>query len=285
MPPTTSIQTDQYFVHYQGQVQGPFGVDFIEAMVMSGVYPSSVIVERVETSERLPFSNLVAAADSRPPSQKNPRSKKTKPETAVAWIAGVFGVCLVLWMISLVTSSKKPPPSRFGASDELNKPSSPNPQTESGRPSSVRTNYSPSASKDTYAPRRTSTGTSLPDPFWPTSRSNLPTDDNKIYRDASGRSYRVSNADYNRLLGMSSALIPKSALIDRNKKDRQALSSQLENERITLDQTSEYVVDSFNRKISRLNAMNVPLQILVDEYNLDVETFNTELERVGTPIN
>ena len=145
MPPTSSIQRDQYFVHHEGLVQGPFDVEFIEAMVMSGVYPSSVIVERAETSERLPFSNLVATADSRTPSQKNPRSKKNKPETAVAWIVGVFGVCVVLWMINLVTSSKKPTASRFGASSTST-------QAESGRPSSAGTNYSPSASGDTYAP-------------------------------------------------------------------------------------------------------------------------------------
>ena len=66
MPPKTSQQPDRYLVHHQGHVQGPFGVDFIEAMVMSGVYPSSVIVQIDGTSEQLPFSNLVAAVDSRP---------------------------------------------------------------------------------------------------------------------------------------------------------------------------------------------------------------------------
>jgi hypothetical protein len=106
-----------------------------------------------------------------------------------------------------------------------------------------------------------------------------------IYRDESGRSYRVSNADYNRLLGMRTALGPKSAQIDRKKQERQALSSQLDIERTTLDQTSQYAVDSFNLKINRLNAMNGPLQIMVADFNRDVDAFNSELERVGTPIN
>jgi hypothetical protein len=106
-----------------------------------------------------------------------------------------------------------------------------------------------------------------------------------VYRDESGRSYRVSNADYNRLVGMRAALTPKSAMIDRSKKERQALSSQLEIDRSTLDQTSQYAVDTFNRKINRLNAMNGPLQALVDDFNRDVDAFNAELERVGTPIN
>jgi hypothetical protein len=110
----------------------------------------------------------------------------------------------------------------------------------------------------------------------------MPADDSKIYRDASGRSYRVSSADYNRLVVMKSALTPKSDRIDRYKQERQALSSQLESDRITLDQTSQYAVDSFNSKINRLNAMNGPLQNLVDDFNRDVDAFNAELARVGT---
>lgn len=188
---------------------------------MSGVYPSSVIVQKNDTSERLPFSNLIATADSRISSPKKPMLKKTKPETIFAWIVSLFGVCVVLWIINLITSSKKPATSRVGATTAWNKPSSPNTQTESDRPSSVATNYSPSASKSTNAPRLTTAP--LPDSFNSTSRSNLPADDSQIYRDASGRSYRVSTTDYNRLLRMSSALIPKTTQIDRYKKERQAL--------------------------------------------------------------
>lgn len=301
MPPPLPIRHDQYLVHHQGQIQGPFDVDFIEAMVMSGVYPAAVIVERVETSERLPFSNLVAATNPRvlppalppqfdsqrhasgatlpDPAPKKQRSKKSKPETAVAWIAGVFGVCMVLWMINLVTSSKKPTTSRDGGSAEWNNINSTSSQPESSGPSSTGTNYSPSSSKTTYRPNVTPDPPPLP--TYSLSQREQPTDDSKIYRDASGRSYRVSNADYNRLLGMKSALIPKNALIDRSEKERQALSSQLEIDRVTLDRRNEYAVDSFNRKINRLNAMNEPLQDLVDDYNRDV---NAKLERVGTPI-
>lgn len=307
MPPRTK-QPTQYLVHHQGQVQGPFDVDFIEAMVMSGVYPSSVLVQKDEASERLPFSNLVVAADSRPPSHKNPKTKKTKPETVAAWVVGAFGVCFVLWALNLVTSSKKPTTSRFDDSAQRNITNSPDTQPEIGKPSSIGRNYSPSASKPSQAPMRVpspmrdpdystqevvqpnrsverSVPTTAPARASSTPPSYPPADDSMIYRDESGRSYRVSNADYNRLLGMRSALTPKSAQIDHKKQERQALSNQLDIERTTLDPTSQYAVDSFNLKINRLNAMNGPLQIMVADFNRDVDAFNTELERVGTPIN
>jgi hypothetical protein len=280
MTPTTSNQPDQYLVHHQGQIQGPFGVDFIEAMVISGVYPSSVVVERPNTSVRLPFSELMAVADFELPSRNSPQSKKTKPETVVAWIAGAFGVCVLLWIINLFTSSKKPESSSSNARTDWSNPRPAHNQVESGSPTSAGTNHSPSTSKSSYAPTRVS-----PTPQARASSkpgSYMPADDSKIYRDASGRSYRVSSADYNRLVVMKSALTPKSDRIDRYKQERQALSSQLESDRITLDQTSQYAVDSFNSKINRLNAMNGPLQNLVDDFNRDVDAFNAELARVGT---
>ena len=279
MPPSTSDQPERFLVHHQGQVLGPFSVDFIEAMVMSGAYPSAVIVERPATSERLPFSNLASAAGPRTPPQKNPQSHMAKSATVVAWIVGVFGVCVVLWIVNLVTTSKKPDSSRSSASADWSNPS----PTPSGSPTSAGTNDSSSPSKNALVPTRNLTTPPARTPYAPP--SYLPADDSMVYRDESGRSYRVSNADYNRLLGMRSALIPKSAMIDRSKKERQALSSQLEIDRINLDQTSQYAVDTFNRKINRLNAMNGPLQALVDDFNRDVDAFNAELERVGTPIN
>ena len=49
----STSKANQYLVHHQGEIQGPFEVDFIEAMIMSGVYPSSVIVENAVTSQKV----------------------------------------------------------------------------------------------------------------------------------------------------------------------------------------------------------------------------------------
>ena len=50
-------ETQEYLVRHQEQVLGPFGTDFVEAMIMSGVYPATVNVQKVGTTVWLPFSN------------------------------------------------------------------------------------------------------------------------------------------------------------------------------------------------------------------------------------
>lgn len=140
MPPSSPAQPDQFLVHHQGQVQGPFSVDFFKALVLSEVDPFSVIVESPSTLERL-------------------------------------------------------------------------------RPH-----------------------------------------------------------------GMRSALPPKNTRNDAKKPERQSLSSEPVIDRSALNQTSQYAVDSFNRKINRLSAMNGPMQVLVDEFIRKVDSFNAELDRAETAI-
>lgn len=280
MPTSQSIQTDQYLVHHQGQIQGPFGVDFIEAMIMSGVYPASVIVEISGTSVRIPFSDvrvrlkppLVGTSPSstakeitptgslaNPPSKK-PRSKKTKPETVVAQVVGVFAVLVVIWIIATVTSSKKPPKSSFSSTS------------------------SPASSSHSYSqPARTSTSPPRPSPIYPSSGATSPPADTMVYRDASGRTYRVSNSDYYRLSSMKSALLLKQSGMNVEEDRLKSLAKEVDRARATLDRYSQYSVDAFNRKVNQLNSMNSQVQSLVDDYNRDVDAFNRELERVGTP--
>ena len=111
----------------------------------------------------------------------------------------------------------------------------------------------------------------------------LPVDDSVLYRDAFGRTYRVPHADYNRLVAMKTALHPKKTVMDQREAEFKSEQRQVEAARNTLDRTNEYEVDAFNSKIRRLNASNDRLQTLVGDYNRDVDAFNAELARVGTP--
>jgi hypothetical protein len=54
--------------------------------------------------------------------------------------------------------------------------------------------------------------------------------------------------------------------------------------RTRLDRTSQYEIDEFNQKVRDVNAMSRRVQSLVNDYNRDVNSFNRELERVGTLI-
>ncbi len=83
---------------------------------------------------------------------------------------------------------------------------------------------------------------------------------------------------------MKSDLDVKSGRVTQRKNELDALERKLERDRIYLDRTNEYAVNSFNADVNRFNTMNDAAQSLIDDYNRDVNAFNAELERVGTLI-
>jgi hypothetical protein len=267
MSSSQSIQSEQYLVHHQGQIQGPFDVDFIEVMIMSGVYPASVIVEKSGTSVRVPFTDVRAQPKPPPvgtfttsPSKdltsngalanqpsKKPRSKKTKPETVAAQVVGVFAVLVVIWIIATVTYSKKPQKSSFSSTS------------------------SPASSSHSYTqPTRTSTSAPRSNPVYPSSGATSVPADTMVYRDASGRTYRVSNSDYYRLSSMKSALSIKQSRLNAEEGRLNSLAQEVERARATLDRYSQNSVDAYNRKVAQVNSLNSQVQSLVNDYNRDV---------------
>ena len=269
-PLQPSRQTPKFLVLHQGDTQGPFETEFIEAMVLAQVYPASVPVQKVGETDWVPFNSIGALAteahqaqirqNSCPPSRPNAGStkpKKTKPETVVAWVVGTFAVLVAFWIVGLVTSSK--PSTR------------PNWDTSQNEASTVPTPSSPS-SRSSYTPNTRPV-------------VSLPQESPQILRDASGRTYRVPNAAYHRLINLQSGLSLKKTSLDFEENRLRLLSAQIDTERTYLDQTSQYAVDAFNRKVNQVNALNSKVQSMVDDYNRNVDAFNTELERVGTPIN
>lgn len=65
LPTTKTVKAQQdssknlYLVHHVGQVQGPFELDFVEAMVMSGVYAPTVMIQKAGTSSLVAFSQVI----------------------------------------------------------------------------------------------------------------------------------------------------------------------------------------------------------------------------------
>ncbi len=243
---------------------------------MSGVFPSAFNVRQPESAEWLPLAQITASAHHQapPPLPQSAPSGAGAPKRSIkkedsvkqfAWIAGIVGGAFLLWLFSTAASSTR----------------------HSGSPISSERSSSPTPSRRDSSPLTT---TSLPQYQIPqTSYSPLPTktapiDDSVLYRDSTGRTYRVPHADYNRLVAMKSALTPKKTLMDLSEVEYDSMKRQVESARITLDRTSEYEVNAFNSKIGRLNALNDSLQARVRDFNRDVGAFNTELERVGTPI-
>jgi hypothetical protein len=277
----STSKANQYLVHHQGEIQGPFEVDFIEAMIMSGVYPSSVIVENAVTSQKSHFSSILEAqqrtlppaAHARPTPQREssqrPRGKArakngSEAMTAFYVIAAIVGCVVICWIVTIVspTSSKKTTTAKASTSSSSNRTYTPNQPT--------------APSKPTPKPRKRTT--------YKTPRATLPPVDTRVYRDAHGNTYRVSNSDYLRLSSMKTALTMKGNRVESAKIRLSSLASEVDRDRRTLDRTSQYQVDAFNRKVGRVNAMNDSVQSLVNDYNRDVNSFNRELERVGTLI-
>jgi hypothetical protein len=307
----TDNKSHQYLVHHNGQIQGPFSVDFISAMVMAGVYPLSVVVQKHGTSKQIPFATVAPVATRIPVSEipTNPDSRRqtldlpysappkkqptklTKTESKVAWGFGIFIVIIIIFaandISSLSISPKTSPPVNGNLTQSNPDKASATTQAEKRESALFETSYTPSASTSNYKPAllKIPDSTNLPTPSFSKASSPKIPDDTKIYRDGSGRTYRVSNSDYSRLLTKQSALGVKQANLNAEEARLKALASDVDQTRRRLDRTSQYSVDAFNSKVSRVNTMNSQVQFMVDDYNRDVEAFNADLESVGTPIN
>lgn len=131
------------------------------------------------------------------------------------------------------------------------------------------------------------------------SSRSLKKTDSMEYRDSKGRVFRVSNSDYYRLVAMRTALDAKLDTLDAAKNELD--EHQSETERISdtitrgqrlLDNASRLAVNAFNLKVDAFNRRIADEKKMVSRYNLrvtevnrDVDGFNAELVRVGTPIS
>jgi peptidoglycan hydrolase CwlO-like protein len=108
--------------------------------------------------------------------------------------------------------------------------------------------------------------------------------DSTLYKDAQGRTYRVPNSAYQRLLLKKAEIDTQQRRLTLAKSEVESLGAEIERLRRTIDQTSQYEIDAFNSKVERFNSKSDQLQIQIDSFNDAVDSFNAELERVGTPI-
>jgi hypothetical protein len=345
----------EYLVYHEGQIQGPFELAFIEAMVMSGTYKPSVIIQMAGTTSQVSFAQVTqskvvpplchtnstryslapnpgplkytpdylrAAHECRFPEYLSDKPEKPLSiEALIAWIISI-PICLwLLWVFGHVAFNQPLERSRITentstASTWNNKVSQqslpqlvktdipepvhtpPAPVPEPGRLPGMKAIYtSPAPVRITQTP----TSYNQPQPlklpavvlsssYTPIQQPRLskpspsPEESTQIYRDSSGRVYRVSNSDYTRLLRMKLVLDAKNQTIDREQKELSSLSTEIDRSRRYLDRRSQYSVNSFNQKVNSLNAKNNALQGTVDAYNIEVNIFNKELERVGTLI-
>lgn len=272
MPTSPHHNPDQFLVHHQGRIEGPFDVDFIEAMIMAGVYPDSVILEQTATSLKAPLAQFRPdRKNPKPPkgspTNSNPRKtgsgrKKTTPAIVMAQVLAGVAILVAIFGTVIVATSKKPQ-----NPDYYSSPVTP----------STRTTTTPS----TWP----ATKTTQPTYSTPSPRIPSPLAETMVYRDASGRTYRVSTSDYNRLSILRAALSEKENLLNMEQKSLDSMHTELQRAQTTLDRYSQTSIDAYNRMVNQVNSFSASVQSLIDDYNRDVDYFNAELERVGRPIN
>ncbi len=266
----------KYWVHQKGETLGPFEQQFIEAMFMAQVYSPSVLVCKVKTKEWVSFSNIINVTPlssahgqsvANPSPSRPAKTQKIKPpkntfNIILPWALGVFVILFVLKLYTLAQSSK---PAAKPQTYKEKIQAAESTTSSVHRPSSLPSGSLRKVNESVIIPRSQEKG--------------------QVLRDASGRTYRVPDAAYYRLVSLQSALDIKKLRLETEKRDYESMASSLERERRYLDTTSEYSVEAFNRRVNKLNETNEDLQNLVNDYNRDVKAFNYELERVGTLIN
>lgn len=243
---STDTAEARYYVTHDGQVRGPFDLDLIEAMVLSGNFSPDVPVCKVGTKEWLPLPPSVQtllpllALTGEQPSESS-RSGGWKSGLVVA---GVIVIPLVVG--ALISNQSKSGPQQKSEQPALTYKSSPTPPP-------ITPTYTPPAKS--------------------------------IYRDPAGTTYSIPQWADQMLAAKKAALNAQEASVNSLKSQVKALGNQIETERTYLDQTNQYAIDEFNRGVDRYNTLNQQLKDGIDTFNASVNDYNAELARVGTPIN
>ena len=292
MSHSPTLHTDHYIVHHRGKTEGPFTADFIEAMIMSGVYPPSVIVESSVTSKKTKFEDISAAQQACPSpesttatGQREPSANSmqqgatnSSPMKIFYVVIVVIGIASIAWIFSINNTSVSSNKSKSVKSSITPIKTTYTPKKKTSTLHSSKSNTSRSRySKPTSGHSKSSSRYSIPS-VTPSPANTM------LYRDEYGRTYRLSDYDYRRLSIMKSSLSAKSTSVGFEKSRLSSMANEVDRARIGLDRTSQYAIDSFNRKVGQVNTMNRRVQNLVDDYNQDVNAFNRELESVGTLI-
>jgi hypothetical protein len=238
-------ESGRYFVSHNGEEKGPFNLDLIEALVMSGHYPRSIMLrEEASHDWQAPFERVAAE----PPAPPRAPAPSRKGSSAWIWVVSLVIVAVIVFAVA-----------------ESNKKSA------RQRPGSTSTNTSYKTPTTTTVPAKVDRPRSAPS-----------TD--TLVKDDQGRTYRVSNSEYRRLSLLRSDLRQEEAALMALQERVKALGGELSRAQANLNRRSQAAVDAFNQQVDRYNALNEEANQKLNRFNRGVDGFNAELARVGTPI-
>lgn len=220
-------------------------MNFIEGMVLAGVFPRTV-----------EFQGISGDADWKPlPYEQDPMEGVGSKGPAVTYRKSIsawpLAIVLILSLVGLsLLLADKRNPADMPAKDQFK----------------VSRAATPAASE------RTSSST------------YAPTSVEEVYTDATGRSYRLSREDYNRLYLVKMRLNTMERTIEEKAKKLQATLDEVDLKKKTLESSDAAAVDAYNQLVALTRKLDAELESELRIFDIEAPAFNKELERVGRPI-
>jgi hypothetical protein len=264
-PPQLS-EEGRFYVTVSNEVQGPYDLDFIEAMVLSGIFPPDLPVCREGSKEWKALGGVRQAPLPPEPVKAAPapiRFNLTPPKSNNTRnvLIGAGVAALIVILLAVISSSSPSNRTGTGGADYPPKP--------------APIAFDP----DAYLAQKGMTQTGP----W-TKYAPSPTESDAHYLKFDGKTYEVSDSDDASLKIQQNEMETKARALDESKSEAKELGDEIERERAFLDRTDQDAVDRFNQKVDRYNALGEQVDRQLGEYNAMVDSYNAELVRVGTPV-
>jgi len=287
--PTPINQT--YFVFQNGEVKGPYELSFIEAMALSGILPPDVTIskdgsvdwERLDVlTQPVPKQNpLPPLPQSRPSVSKpyaEPAPVRAKRNYGCLWVfLGLIGLGVIGNLFNPPAAPRQTYQPPAEAQPTYQPPAT---QPVYQPPANIQPVYRPPATtvpvyQPTYQPATPQSA------YQPAYQPPAPQPRTYSMTGGDGQVYTVSDANYQILLPRKQQLDAWDTKIDRYQTYVDNLGRQVDADRAAMDNTSQESVDNFNAEVDKYNTAREQLKSSIDSYNQAVESFNTDLARVG----
>jgi len=245
--------SERLFVNYDDKIKGPFDKGHINAFMLGGLYPAIIKVSESDNGPwrdykyESPKINLLEKENKRSFTNNKPptNSVYSPPKSVNRLFAWVKDTAGGVLIIFVI----------FGAIGLIK-------SCDKGTQGSGSSKYSSSGSSSSSNYRNGNASLGY----------NTPT-------------YRTSHSDHLRLQQMSAKIEAARASLQLEKARIDSLDNQIDRERINLNTSSSYAVDSFNSKVSNRNYLNNAYKQSLRAFNLEVDEYNSELRSVGTVRN
>jgi hypothetical protein len=291
LPPNST-----YYVLNKGTVQGPYELPFIEALVLAGQLPRDVNLskdgkiawERLDVLTLPPLPPNRGAAlppgillNDPPPIRGSVAPPATPRPSGGVKVPGCLITFAILVGIGAISSWLKQPSYQPPAYQPTAEPAAAQTQDPTVQQSTL---VQPAADAST-SPQAVPATTAFGDPVvQPTVQTPPPVTTYQM-TGANGKLYRIPHSEYQILEPRKQQLDTTSTQIEKYRAYVDSLSTKVDADRASLDNTDATAVSAFNDEVDSYNAAHARLGTAIDSYNQSVDSYNADLDRYGTPVS